>query len=303
MQLGTATQVKLGAEARLRIDRFLVNAGGVLVLDSGGMIYDHDPQRGPSDVTVRGRLRPGGGARHSLLCRTQRRGLRRVCRTRRGDGGGGEHRSCADERVGRRYRATRRRADDAAALGRSPHRQSDGLGQSADRSWRIYGYLTALATQSERAYRAERRRIETRRSDRSNADGGAQILVRRLQPRRRIDRIARGRCSRACGCLRRHRRWPVPVSIPTRVRPSFSRSPSGERRTLFGGIEQRKRAGDGLLRMVFQRERRIEDRVDRIADDLVDHAAAVGDDAAWRRRNRRRAARRGRSVRRARSCW
>lgn len=54
MQLGTATEVKLGAEARLRIDRFLVNAGGVLVLDSGGMIYDHDPQKGPSDVTVRG---------------------------------------------------------------------------------------------------------------------------------------------------------------------------------------------------------------------------------------------------------
>ncbi len=54
IHLGTATQVKLGPEARLRIDRFLVNAGGVLVLESGGMIYDHDPERGRSDVTVRG---------------------------------------------------------------------------------------------------------------------------------------------------------------------------------------------------------------------------------------------------------
>jgi hypothetical protein len=54
IHLGTATQVKLGPEARLRIDRFLVNAGGVLVLESGGMIYDHDPQSGRSDVTVRG---------------------------------------------------------------------------------------------------------------------------------------------------------------------------------------------------------------------------------------------------------
>ena len=54
MRLGTATQVKLGAEARLRIDRFLVNAGGVLVLERGGMLYDHDTSAGPSDVTVRG---------------------------------------------------------------------------------------------------------------------------------------------------------------------------------------------------------------------------------------------------------
>jgi hypothetical protein len=54
MRLGTATQVKLGAEARLRIDRFLVNAGGILVLERGGMLYDHDTKAGPGDVTVRG---------------------------------------------------------------------------------------------------------------------------------------------------------------------------------------------------------------------------------------------------------
>lgn len=54
MHLGAATEVKLGAEARLRIDRFLVNAGGVLVLDGGAMLYDHKADSGPSDVTVRG---------------------------------------------------------------------------------------------------------------------------------------------------------------------------------------------------------------------------------------------------------
>jgi hypothetical protein len=53
LHLGAATQVKLGAEARLRIDRFVVNAGGVLVLESGGMVYDHDPNGGQSDVAVR----------------------------------------------------------------------------------------------------------------------------------------------------------------------------------------------------------------------------------------------------------
>jgi hypothetical protein len=54
MHLGTATLVKLGEEARLKIDRFVMNAGGVLVLEQGGMLYDHDSASGPSDVTVRG---------------------------------------------------------------------------------------------------------------------------------------------------------------------------------------------------------------------------------------------------------
>ena len=53
MRLGTATQVKLGADARLHIDRFLVNAGGVLVLDAGAMLYDHDAQASPQDLSVR----------------------------------------------------------------------------------------------------------------------------------------------------------------------------------------------------------------------------------------------------------
>ena len=53
LHLGTSTEVKLGADARLRIDRFLVNAGGVLVLESGGMLYDHDDARGMADLAVR----------------------------------------------------------------------------------------------------------------------------------------------------------------------------------------------------------------------------------------------------------
>jgi hypothetical protein len=53
LSLGTATKVKLGAETQLRIDRFVVKAGGILVLDRGGMLYDHDPSGGPSDVAVR----------------------------------------------------------------------------------------------------------------------------------------------------------------------------------------------------------------------------------------------------------
>ena len=51
--LGEATTVRLGAEAQLRIDRFLMSAGGVLTLDKGAVLYDHDAKDGPDNMTVR----------------------------------------------------------------------------------------------------------------------------------------------------------------------------------------------------------------------------------------------------------
>lgn len=51
--LGQATTVRLGPEAQLRIDRFLVNAGGVLTLDKGAVLYDHDANDGPDNMVVR----------------------------------------------------------------------------------------------------------------------------------------------------------------------------------------------------------------------------------------------------------
>lgn len=53
LRLGNATQLRLGSESRLRIDRFLVNVGGVLVLERGALLYDHDAASGASPVTVR----------------------------------------------------------------------------------------------------------------------------------------------------------------------------------------------------------------------------------------------------------
>jgi hypothetical protein len=41
MKLGTRTQVMLGADARLKIDRFLVDAGGELVLERGALRTEH----------------------------------------------------------------------------------------------------------------------------------------------------------------------------------------------------------------------------------------------------------------------
>lgn len=51
--LGEATTVRLGPEAQLRIDRFLIKAGGVLTLDKGAVLYDHDAKDGPDNMVVR----------------------------------------------------------------------------------------------------------------------------------------------------------------------------------------------------------------------------------------------------------
>jgi hypothetical protein len=53
LHLGQATELRLGAESQLRIDRFLINAGGVLVLDRGALLYDHNTSGGSTDVAVR----------------------------------------------------------------------------------------------------------------------------------------------------------------------------------------------------------------------------------------------------------
>jgi ferric-dicitrate binding protein FerR (iron transport regulator) len=45
MRLGRETTVKLGEQARLKIDRFLVNAGGEMTLRSGPMLFDGRPHR------------------------------------------------------------------------------------------------------------------------------------------------------------------------------------------------------------------------------------------------------------------
>ena len=45
MRLGRNTTVRLGEQARLKIDRFLVDAGGEMTLQSGPMLFDGQPRR------------------------------------------------------------------------------------------------------------------------------------------------------------------------------------------------------------------------------------------------------------------
>jgi hypothetical protein len=52
-RLGVATHVRLGPQAELRIDRFLVNAGIVLELARGAMVFDRPESAPKTDTTVR----------------------------------------------------------------------------------------------------------------------------------------------------------------------------------------------------------------------------------------------------------
>ena len=53
IHLGKSTLVRLGSEAKLRIDSFLIKAGTVLDLAQGALLLEHDATAGAGDTTVR----------------------------------------------------------------------------------------------------------------------------------------------------------------------------------------------------------------------------------------------------------
>lgn len=53
MRLGRDTTIRLGEKARLRIDRFLLDAGGELTLRSGPLLFDRTPAGAPAPVRIR----------------------------------------------------------------------------------------------------------------------------------------------------------------------------------------------------------------------------------------------------------
>jgi hypothetical protein len=53
MRLGRDTTLKLGERARLTIDRYLVDAGGEIVLDSGPMLLERPPRSAPIPIQIR----------------------------------------------------------------------------------------------------------------------------------------------------------------------------------------------------------------------------------------------------------
>jgi hypothetical protein len=54
MLLGRDTKLRVGANARVRIDRFIVNAGGVLTLEDGPTLLDKAPGDPTAALKVRG---------------------------------------------------------------------------------------------------------------------------------------------------------------------------------------------------------------------------------------------------------
>jgi ferric-dicitrate binding protein FerR (iron transport regulator) len=53
MQLGRNTKIRLGENARLKIDRFLVEAGGELTLREGPLLFDRPSRSAPAGVRIR----------------------------------------------------------------------------------------------------------------------------------------------------------------------------------------------------------------------------------------------------------
>jgi hypothetical protein len=53
MRLGAATLIRLGADTTLKIDRYLINAGGILELGQGAMVFDRDEAAPKADLAVR----------------------------------------------------------------------------------------------------------------------------------------------------------------------------------------------------------------------------------------------------------
>src|SRR5437899_1619460 len=53
MRLGRDTTVRLGEQARLKIDRFLVDAGGDMTLRTGPLLFDRPPRGAPAGVQIR----------------------------------------------------------------------------------------------------------------------------------------------------------------------------------------------------------------------------------------------------------
>ena len=54
MLLGRDTTLRLGANAKVKIDRFIINAGGVLTLEAGPLLLDKAPGDPAATLTVRG---------------------------------------------------------------------------------------------------------------------------------------------------------------------------------------------------------------------------------------------------------
>jgi ferric-dicitrate binding protein FerR (iron transport regulator) len=53
MRLGRNTTMRLGEQARLKIDRFLVDAGGEMTLRSGPLLFDRPQRSAPAGVRIR----------------------------------------------------------------------------------------------------------------------------------------------------------------------------------------------------------------------------------------------------------
>ncbi len=77
MRLGRDTMIRLGEEARLKIDRFLVNAGGEMTLRSGPLLFDRPRGSASAGLRIRSLTRHSADAGKAMGARTHPRRTRK----------------------------------------------------------------------------------------------------------------------------------------------------------------------------------------------------------------------------------
>ena len=50
--LGERTTLRLGAETEVRLDRYIIDAGGELTLGGGAILFDREPPKADEDLTI-----------------------------------------------------------------------------------------------------------------------------------------------------------------------------------------------------------------------------------------------------------
>ena len=121
MRLGRDTTIRLGEQARLKIDRFLVDAGGEMTLRSGPLLFDRPPRSAPAGVRIRSPFALIAVRGTQFFAGPSNGPLRRVRRARLGSGDLGG--SASDPARGRRYGLclARHAADAGQTMGATTH--------------------------------------------------------------------------------------------------------------------------------------------------------------------------------------
>ena len=131
-RLGQDTRLRMGAETRVRLDRFLIDKGGLVVIDNGPVLIDKTPGTGDRPLELKGDFGLIVVRANAAIRRPQQRRHWRVRRTWRDHGDERRQVRRPARRTGRRHKAQRRTAWAGEVLGRQADRSRTRQRRLAD---------------------------------------------------------------------------------------------------------------------------------------------------------------------------